>query len=49
MADVVTQAIESLDLEYPQLSPADRRALAKARKKLGRQITRRLAPRLPKT
>ena len=35
VADVLTRAIESLGLEYPQLSPADRRALAKARKTLG--------------
>ncbi len=35
VADIVTQAIESLDLEYPTLTAADRRALTKARKKLG--------------
>jgi PPK2 family polyphosphate:nucleotide phosphotransferase len=34
VADILTQKIESLRLAYPQLSTADRRALAKARKKL---------------
>jgi PPK2 family polyphosphate:nucleotide phosphotransferase len=35
VADVLAHAIESLGLEYPRLTAADRRALAKARKTLG--------------
>jgi PPK2 family polyphosphate:nucleotide phosphotransferase len=34
VADVVTRTIESLGLKYPQLDPAERKGLEKARKKL---------------
>jgi len=34
VADIVTHAIESLGLKYPRLSPAERKGLEKARKKL---------------